>query len=731
LLVASAATAGLLAASGGMAGLWRSGKALSAAAPAAAPGAAGESAGIRQVASNCNACSSKCGFIATVKDGRLWKLQGNPAHPNSKGMLCARGHGYAQIAYSSSRLTDPLKRGVDGSFSAISWEQAYSEIGKKVKDIIAADGPEALSLIEDPRPSGKYYSHRFINALGSDNYYHHSAACNLSLTSGYLSAIGATNFSADIGSTKIVVFIGRSYADGIRPSSASTLAAAKASGTKVVIVDPRMNNTSVLADQWLPINPGTDLALLLAIAHTLVVEDLYNKEFVANEAYGFEEWAASLSSYTPAWAAGVTGLDEQAIVTLAKELAAAAPKAVVENGWRGGFGCQYQNSTETARAIAAVNALLGNWNRKGGALVTSTPKIGALDADKFPALPPTPEKAGLAEFPLMDEGPGSNLIVPLYAKEGKIKAVFFYNSNAVKGYANPKSWQEALEKMELSVCIDVQMSETALLCDYVLPECSYLERDELPDLLGGKQGNACVRQKVIDLVHPNTKSCDRIYAELAEACGVGQYFSFTQEELARAQLDTLGVSYEELSQKGAIPVGSPFVYDKMPAWKTPTGKFQFSSPAHEEAGFEPLIHWVAPLVSPQGNEFRLIGGKQSIHSHQMTTSIEALMAITRDYSLERAWINAERAKELGIKDGDTVTVQNSEHSGTVRVKVTERLNPTAIWIPTHYGGSSPELKAGYGIGLGHMDFVPFMVEPGVGSAMTQEVCVTVRKVDAQ
>lgn len=137
------------------------------------------------VHSLCNSCSSKCGYYAYVVDGELTKLIGDEAHPNAQGKLCARGYGYSQIAYSPDRLTDPMKKNENGEFEVIGWDQALSEIGQKVNDIIAQYGPEALAMVQDPRPSGKYYTKRFMNALGSPNVYTHGAACNLSKESGF------------------------------------------------------------------------------------------------------------------------------------------------------------------------------------------------------------------------------------------------------------------------------------------------------------------------------------------------------------------------------------------------------------------------------------------------------------------------------------------------------------------------------------------------------------------
>ena len=128
--------------------------------------------------------------------------------------------------------------------------------------------------------------------------------------------------------------------------------------------------------------------------------------------------------------------------------------------------------------------------------------------------------------------------------------------------------------------------------------------------------------------------------------------------------------------------------------------------------------------------FRLIGGKQAIHTHTQTANSEPLMAITKQYGLERVWMNAQRAEELGISDGDTVEVSNEQHTGKVQVKVTQRINPDALYMPSHYGCSSKEEKTAYGVGLRQMDYVPFRIEPGYGGICSQEAVVTVKKVGA-
>lgn len=687
--------------------------------------------------STCNGCSNKCGLWADVLGDRLWRVEGNKDHPSSKGTLCARGHGFAQFVYAEERLTQPLKRTESGDFEPISWDDALGEIGQKVQEIIAKHGPQAIACIQDPRPSGSFFMARFTQALGSANFYTHGAACNLSKESGNLHTLGGS-FNADVPNAKMILFIGRSYADGIKPSDIAKLAdKAIEGGSKIVMIDPRYNASARFADEWLPIIPGTDLAFVLAMCNVLIAEDLYDKEFVDQYVLGFDEFKDQAASYTPEWASKICGIDADTIGRIAREMAAAAPAAVIEPSWRAAFGCAHKNSFETARAVAAFNALLGSYGKKGGATWggAAAPSASKLDPAKFLAVPkPEGKKLGMAEYPLAVPGMGTNLAVLKAALAGEMHAIFFYNSNAAKGYAQPKVWSEGLEKVDLVVAIDVQMTETPMQADYILPECTSFERMEVPEFFGGGSGSVTLRTRAIEKVHPETRPIDEIVAGLAKACGVGEYFDFTIDELVEAQLKDSGVTIAEIEKQGMAKLPAT---DAAPApaaaelkFKTPSGKIEFMSETVEKAGLNGVISWIEPKTKPANGEFHFVGGKQSIHCHTMSVNIPSLMAVSRQYNLERLWVNASDAKNLGIEEGDTVEISSSEHTATVAVHVTERLRPGVVYTPTHYGGTSPYLTHAYGFGICMPDFVPFDMEPGTGATMSEEVAVTLRKVKA-
>lgn len=681
----------------------------------------------------CNGCYNRCGFFAYTKAGRLSKVVPDPEHASSMGKMCARGYGFTQIAYSAHRLTDPLKRTEDGTFEAISWEQAYREIGERVSKIVDESGPESLALIESGACDADFYGQRLFHALGSNNIYTHGSACSSGKEGGLNQVVGSDSFSTDFANAKMVMFIGRSYADGVCPSSLADLASAHDRGCYVVMVDPRYNSTMKFCDEWVPINPGTDLAFILAMANVVVSNGWQDQDYIDQYTVGFETWEKDLAQYTPEWAEPICGVPADDIVRLATMFHENAPAASIENGWKAATGSAYRNSGEAARALGCFNALLGAYGREGGAYLPMWASFGDLTDERF-AEPPEPEapQLGSEEFPMVLHYMGSSRYLADKIDDGTVRGMFFCQSNMAFGYSNPQRIGEILDKLDLIVDIDVHMSETAMHADYVLPDTSYLERDDVVRTLGGSVSAVTLRSQVLDVIHPNTRPQWQIWTELAKACGVEQYFDFTLDELNEALLDTVGLTLDEMREKGTVTFPDETIdFDAPIEFWTDSGKLQFTSDAAEQMGLTPDPTWVEPEVMPDPDspdEFRLIGGKQSVHSHGTTSDIEDLISISKEYGLDRIWINADKAAALGIRDGEKVEVYNDLARGEIRAKVTSRLNPTCVWMPLAYGCRSPWLMNGYGYGLNYMDFVPYQMDPYYASAENQETLVKIRKV---
>ncbi|MBC8014554.1 MAG: molybdopterin-dependent oxidoreductase [Sporomusaceae bacterium] len=698
---------------------------------------AAEKGEIIKVNTVCNCCGNRCGLVAHVKDGRLWKLTGQAGHPKNMGTVCPRGHGYAAGVYSPHRLVKPLKK-VGAEFQAISWEQAYKEIGEKTIAIRDQYGAGAIYWHEYDKPISEHYGSLFMRSLGNINYTTHYTTCAAGRNVGLIHSIGGVA-GPDLGNAKYVVFIGRSYADGIIPASMKTLVTSKEKGLKIVCVDPRYSNTAMIADDWLAIRPGTDQALMLAWAHVMIKENLYDKDFIEKNAIGFAEFSAMIDEYTPEWAAKITDIPVETISRVAREMAAAKPKALIDPGWHSPMGAHYINGVNTARMMGLINAMLGNINQVGGIWFPQNVPFGALDKMKYPVppMPTIPRTDGCGEpqgkFPLGFKRNGIQTVYPGLAKDGKVKAGFIYHTNPVRSNPDSRHVMEGLKSLELCVVMDYQLSETAENCaHYVLPECHALERDEIAESVAGRRAFISRRHKVVERVHPDTRSMDEMIVGIAKQAGIGQYFNFTVEELTAAQLAPLGITPAALREKGTIPFGEPRKpgvsdADGNPNFNTPSKKVQFMNDKFKLIGWEPLPRWQPPKVSPKGEEFRMIHGHQAVHTHNSTYNLPYLLQISKDKNLQFLWMNAGRAQAMGIKEGDWVTVNSATFTGKAQLKVTERLHPEALFFPAGYGGFSKGQPLSYGFGINSNDFNAFEVCPASGHAMEQETILTVTK----
>lgn len=359
----------------------------------------------RAVVTTCGGCYADCAFAARVEGGRVVAELPVVGHPCAARALCARGrHRLAMPFDERDRIVHPMRRRADGSgFDAISWDEAFSEIAARLGGIVDERGPRALGMTLGVPSFDRYWAYRLMHALGSPNVYGADGACEVSRLTGWEHSLGYSPAS-DLAHTDCIMYLGRSIVDSSTMGAVDALNDARRRGAKIIVVDPRRSGSAALADRWLRVRPGCDLALLLGIAHVLIAEDLYDHEFVTRYTTGFDELAKAAAAWTPEWAESMCDVPAAEIVATARDLAAAAPAAVVDAGFHGGIGIAYANSTQTARAICLVDVLLGCIGHAGGALNPPTPLVlGDLDPARF-ATPPMPcgPKLGSERYPLVD-----------------------------------------------------------------------------------------------------------------------------------------------------------------------------------------------------------------------------------------------------------------------------------------------------------------------------------------
>ncbi|HYF76797.1 MAG TPA: molybdopterin dinucleotide binding domain-containing protein [Symbiobacteriaceae bacterium] len=300
-----------------------------------------------------------------------------------------------------------------------------------------------------------------------------------------------------------------------------------------------------------------------------------------------------------------------------------------------------------------------------------------------------------------------------------VKAGIFFRVNPVKSSGDTARWIKALQKLELVVAIDTQMSETAMYAHYILPESHYLERMDAISVVGD---TVSLRQPVIQPMY-DTKSGYEIIQGLAKACGIGQYFEFTMEQYNQAQLGTTGWTLDQLKEKGVIKVSAtPPDYSKLP---TSSGKAELVHDGFAMSGGTRVPGWVPPKTQPGGDKLRLLHGHVAVHSNGYTQNVPALYARMPENEL---WIHPSVAGPKGIKTGDLVEVANELGKERLKAKVTEGIRPECVWLCHGFGTLVPEQRLAYKKGANDGALYPILMTPVTGALGQGDAVVTVRKV---
>jgi thiosulfate reductase/polysulfide reductase chain A len=321
-------------------------------------------------------------------NGRVYKIDGNPQDPKSRGMLCARGQGGVSFLYDPDRLKQPMirtgQRG-EGKFRNATWEEALDYSAQKMLKIKEQYGPESVAFLG--HTSGDFWFTDYLSqAWGSPN----SAKPSVSVCTSPREEAALITFGRSIGnhepvdwdSTRCVILIGTHIGEDARNTMMQDLAKARANGAKLIVVDPRFSSAAMKADTWLPIKPGTDTALLLAWMNVLIGENLYDAEFIQKWTVGFDRLAEHVKPFTPEWASPITDLPAEKIRESAREMGRNHPQSVIVPGrhvvW-------YGNDTQRMRAVYIVNALLGAYGRPGGLYFSKSPFIDEIPHPPFAA----------------------------------------------------------------------------------------------------------------------------------------------------------------------------------------------------------------------------------------------------------------------------------------------------------------------------------------------------------
>ena len=659
---------------------------------------------VERVATNCEMCFWRCGVLAEVAHGKVLKLEGNPDHPLTKGRLCARGNAGTQLLYDPDRLKQPLLRtGArgEGQFKPISWDRALDFFAARLTELKGKYGPESVALF--PHGVASTFFSTLMKAFGTPNAAEPAfAQCRGPREVGYALTFGSELGSpepVDLEESKLIVLIGTHIGENVFTSQVTAFAEALAHGTKLIVVDPRFSTAASKADWWLPIRPGTDIALLLAWMNVLLAEGIYDKEYIAQYGLGLSELEAHVREFTPEWAEPITELPATQIRATARAMGEAKPAVALHPGRHTTW---YGDDTQRARAMAILTALLGSWGRKGGIFLPTAIKTG-----KFP-LPPFPEsKRGRADgagttYPLASEEQGvTNGLVEATraAKPYPIKGWVVYGQNVLESIPQREKTLEAIKQLDLLVVVDLLPVEQTRYADLVLPEATYLERYDVPAIVGSAHKPfIAIRQPVVEPLY-DTKPGWWIAKQMAGRLGLEDYFPWDGPDQDLAQLvGPAGVDLDELKVRGAVAFeGRPYIENRLPEdgplFPTQSGKIELFSPALKQLGFDPLPRY-KPVTDPPLGYFRLIYGRAPVHSFARSENNALLSSLMPE---NEAWINRDAARDLSLSEGQEVVLENQDgrKSLPVRVRVTAGIRKDCLYMVHGFGQQSPSLHRAY------------------------------------
>jgi len=692
---------------------------------------------VRKIATNCEMCFWRCGVLAEVRDGRVAKLEGNPDHPLTAGRLCARGNAGTQLLYDPDRLKRPMLRtGArgEGKFRDVSWDQALDFLSARMQDLKGHYGAESLAFF--PHGVASSFFATLMKAFGTPNSAEPAfSQCRGPREVGYALTFGSGLGSpepVDLEESKLIVLIGSHIGENVFTSQVTAFGTALERGAKLIVVDPRFSVAAAKADWWLPIRPGTDIALLLAWMNVLLEEGSYDKEYLASYASGLPELTAHVREFTPEWAEAITELPAASIRETARVMAAAKPAVALHPGRHATW---YGDDTQRARAMAIVTALLGSWGRRGGIFLPTDLHTGSMPLPPFPK--PSRERADGAgtRYPLASEEQGLTMGLVEATLTGKpypIKGWIVYGQNVLESIPRREQTLKAIAALDLMVVVDVMPVEQIQYADLVLPEATYLERYDPPAVVASaKRPFVAVRQPVIEPLYDSRPGW-WIAKQLAPRLGLEAYFPWqSPDEHLAALVRPLEVNLRELRTRGAVAfAGRPYIDERTPddgpLFGTASGKIELYSPALKQLGFDPLPRYM-PVADPPPGYFRLIYGRAAVHSFARSENNAWLDALMPE---NQVWINSDVARDLRLADGERAVLENQDGvcSLPIAVRVTPGIRRDCVYMVHGFGQESRGMRRAYRRGASDTQLMTRVgIDPVMGGTGMRVNFVRVRR----
>lgn len=658
-------------------------------------------------------CPDACGVLVTVEDGRATRIQGDPAHPVTRGFLCAKVTKYLDRVYSPDRVLYPMRRvaakgqgkGNAGDFLRISWDEALTEIADRLKRVSAEFGPEAILPYSYAGNMGVLgyagMSHRFFYRLGASQL--NRTICATAGGEALVTVTGRRlgTEPEQFAKSKYIIAWGANI-HGTNIHLWPFIEEARRNGARLVVIDPYKTRTARCADWYLPINPGTDVALALAMMHVIINENLYDREYVTKYTLGFEQLKERVQDYPPERVAPLTGISAGDIGKLAREYATTRPAAIRVN-----YGVQRsQNGGMAVRTIAMLPCITGSWQEVGGGLQLSTSASFPIDRPGV-EMPELMLKSPLGRparmLNMVELGKILNAV-----NDPPVKAVFVYNSNPAVVAPNHHDVVRGFLRPDLFTVVHEQFfTDTVNYADIVLPATTFFEHKDLLTAYGH-----CYVQVSNQAIAPlgECRSNTELFRELAVRMGfTDECFRDGVDQMIDRALSArngsldpngwlAGIDRQRLEREGHARLNfgeGPFLPFAKGGFTTPSGKAELYSETLAGQGLDPIASFVAPSESRHSQKARkfpleLLGRKADNFLNSSFCNIEAVQKMEQRDLLE---ISAADAAPRNIREGDWVRVFNDRGEVLLRAHVNGAVQPGVVAARLNWARLSPDGKS--------------------------------------
>ncbi len=639
------------------------------------------------VATSCLNCPTRCAVNVRVVNGKAVRIIGNPKSTYSDGKACPRSHVGLQVLYNPERVETPLRRrgpkgrGQDPQWEPISWEAALNEIRGKLAAI--SGNPHKLLILQGLNTtSDEDLIRRFAKAYGTLNLVSEEALEAGADREGKRMADGRDNSgyeleSTDLTSTKYILSFGANIVESEKPLARNLrmwgkLRRESPNRVKVVVVDPRYSVTAAKADEWIPVNPGTEGILAMALAYVIIAEDLYDEDFIDNWSSGFEAYkTVVLADFSPEDVSERIGVEAEVIRRIAGEFARSKPAVA----WSGMGATSWPHGTYASHAIFCLNALVGSIDVPGGIVYQESPPY-----QDMPAIAGTEPGISFRE--------AANLML-----NKAVDVVIGFNSNLIMAVpeTDPEAntWDAPLAEGPYYVHVAPSLTEMAGYADIVLPACTYLEEwayESAPP--GSGYAEVKLKQPVVEPLHDSRPIAQTIFdlATHADSPIKGSFVDIGDGPKGFVQFRT--AAFWNALETDGVWKGPDYQYRKYDEiFATDSKKFEF------RAADLPHVLNVDFVGGSTGYPLKLVTYHPVLdirNGNQNYPWAQEVFLVMHGYGWDNfVEMNTETARELGIKDRDMVWIA-SEVGGTARrikarARVFEGILPGVVAIAAGQG----------------------------------------------